>query len=99
MLDAANEARAQPLNRPRQGEVRQPREERLDHDAQFLPRQPRPEAEMLPQPERQVLVRAAADIKAVRVGKDRRIAVRRRVPQEHPLALRGSVARAGRCRV
>ena len=44
MLDAADEARAQPFDRACQCEVRQAREGRLEHDAQFLSCQPCPEA-------------------------------------------------------
>ena len=41
---------------------------------------------MLPQPERNMLVWRAADIKTVRVRKDRRVTIGRGVPQQHPLA-------------
>src|SRR5258708_24853795 len=85
-FDAVDEVRPQPGWWSSQLNVREPPEQLLEHHSDFLARKARTEAEVFAEPERQVFVGRAADVEAVRLGKDVLVAIGRWIPHQHMLA-------------
>src|SRR5687768_13625757 len=70
MLDAADEGRPKALGRAVHLHVGEAPEQLLEHHLELQPGEARPEAEVLPDPERQVLIRGAPDVEHVPVRED-----------------------------
>ena len=97
-LDAAEEARAQALDRAGQLDRVDAFDQVAEHDAQFEAREVRAEAEVLADPERDVTVGRAVDAKRERLVEDLFVAIRRRIEQAQVLAGADLRVRAPRCR-
>jgi len=65
MLDPGEQVRLEPFHFARQLDVLDPRQQRLQHQPQFEPREMRAGAEMLTLAERNLLVRGAPKVETV----------------------------------
>ena len=81
VLDAADEVRAQPFDRPDELYIREPRKKLFERDPHLEPGEPGAETEMVTDAESDVLVRIAADVEALRLGERLVVVVRRNVPE------------------
>src|ERR1700674_459704 len=92
MLDAADEARAHPLDRPGQLDRLETLGEVAEHHLQFEPGEICTEAEMLADAEGNVTIGITADIESIRRGENALVAVRRRIEQRDGIALANLMA-------
>src|SRR5712691_4119094 len=81
VLDAANEARAQPLHRSGQLRVIEALGEIAEDDFQLEPREVSAEAEMLADPECEMWIRVTSNVELEGLIEDFFVAVRRRIEQ------------------
>lgn len=68
MLDTANKGRAKAFRRAIELDIREATEDLLEDNTEFETGEARAEAEVLANPEGEVLVRGAGDVEAVRLG-------------------------------
>src|SRR5678815_893336 len=81
-LPPVDKIRTQPAHRARELHVRDAAQDLLEHHAHLQAREVGAEAEVLPEPEGQVVVRGPRDVETVGVLEDGLVAVGRRVPDD-----------------